>query len=60
MVKVDSIKDEEQIREIQNMIFLVTVDLLEKETIRENDMLMENLKFKIHEIFFDIPGPILK
>lgn len=36
-VKADGIRVEEQIREIQNKIFLVATDVLEKETIREND-----------------------
>lgn len=37
-VNTDSAKVEEQIKEIQDKIFLVDADVLEKETIRESDM----------------------
>lgn len=45
-VKAESVKSEEKMKEIRSKIILVTADLLEKETIRESDMRLENLKLK--------------
>lgn len=59
-VKAESVKSKEQIKEIQSKIFLETTDLLEKETIRESDMRLENLKHRTQEIFFTITEPVLK
>lgn len=59
-VKVDGVKIEELIREIQKNIFLVAIDVLGKEAIRENEMNMENLKVKAQENFFTFIGSILR
>lgn len=59
-VKIDGVEIEELIKEIQNKIFLVAVDVLGKEAIRENEMNMENLKVKAQENFFTFIGLILK
>lgn len=59
-VKIDGVKIEELIKEIQNKIFLVATDVIGKEAIRENEMNVENLKIKAQENFFTFTGLILK
>ncbi|XP_057836292.1 DNA-directed RNA polymerases IV and V subunit 2 [Cryptomeria japonica] len=57
-VRADADRAEEQIKEIQDKVYVVAAKVLEKETIREKDMKLENLKTKTQEIF--TTGPVWK
>lgn len=59
-VKADSIRIEEQAKEIQNKVLQIAVDALERDVVRENHQQQENLKNKIQEKFLVTTELVLK